>query len=94
MKRAPVQLIPVIFLVFIILLFYVFMHVQSQRLAYKIGKMRAALDAEKAENGRLHIKLSRLSSPERLDSVAREMGFSAPSRSRVIEIRKKDESDK
>jgi cell division protein FtsL len=70
------------------------LHVESERLAYKTSELKKSLEKEKNINAQFHISLSRLSSPERLDKIAKNMKFRSPSKMQIIEILIKNEDNK
>lgn len=86
MKNTDFGLLPVIVLVFAVLFVYIYLHIASERLGYKNGEIKIQVEKEKNTNAQLHIELNRLSSPERLDKIAKETQFSSPVKKQVIEL--------
>ena len=94
MNRNIYKLFLIIIGIFSVLFVYIYFHIQSERLAYKIGEMRKSMEKEKSTNTQLHLFLDQLSSPERLDKIAGNMKFSSPSKAQIIEITAETSADK
>jgi cell division protein FtsL len=94
MRRQNFRMFPAVILVFLVLLVYVYFHIASERLAYKIEEVGKMLEKEKNINSQLHMEVSSLSSPERLDKIAKGMKLCSPSKKQIIEIEIKNETSK
>ena len=94
MKKSPYALLPALLAVFGLLFLYIALQIGSERLSYRIGELKKDLEKERNTNTQLHITLSRLASPERLDKIAKELKYSSPGQSQIVELTVKNEVNK
>lgn len=76
----------ILFTAFFLLLFYVWLQIASERLGYKVEKLRIKLNEEMETNKQFKIKVNELSSPDRLYRAGQELKLKIPSKSQVVEI--------
>ncbi len=71
---------------FLLIFFYVWIQVVSERLGYSVEGLRKELDNEMEINKNMKIRIEEMTSPERLDRIAKEMNLRINENSQIIEV--------
>lgn len=85
-KEKPFNGFLLLLLAFFVVFLYVWLQITSTRMVYKVDNLRVALDREIEVNKQLKISISELSSPQKLDRIAKKMKLQNPSKGQVVEI--------
>ncbi len=76
-----------VFLAALVILVYLWCRLTVVNMGYEISRLNMERKVALEENRRLKIEISRLKSPQRIESIARKMGLVYPREDQIVRIR-------
>ncbi|MFN3966626.1 MAG: cell division protein FtsL [Endomicrobiia bacterium] len=94
MKKNYKKYFIFILLFFTIILIYVIEQIESKRMLIRLDKLNSEKNKQIEIYSKLQVEYTRLTSPERLDEIAKKQKFIIPQEEKIIYIREENENNK
>lgn len=85
-KNGAFTILLILFTAFIVVLTYIFFHMENLRIGYKIEAVRKERDRLKEEIDILQIESAKLRNLKRVEKIARELGMKEMERDQIVTL--------
>lgn len=86
MKKKVKNYFMTVLIIFIVALIYLWQQIESERMLRKLNKIYKIREEEIEKYTQLQVKYATLSTPERLDTIAKRAKFVIPQQDKIIHI--------
>jgi len=83
-RREMRQFATVMTVLFLLVMVYVWQHFSSIEIGYKVEAQKQQVEQLREENRQLRLTEAQLTDPERIDTIAKQLGLSAPMPGQVV----------